>query len=140
VDNAAIETAPSVAAPISATMDDGSVQPPPEAEADAPSTTADQPPVAATPQQAEISDVERVQAVAVSIRSMISAAPARESATSTADMPAMAAATTGGGDTEPVPGPVTVEVQSDAVARDDHGGPQRRTLAQKVRGWFGRAA
>jgi 8-oxo-dGTP diphosphatase len=91
---------------------------------------------------AAISDVERVQAVAVEIKSMVSQAAARESAAATAladELDPEAGAT----DAPPEPAssdPVAAKTRESASQPADDAEPQRRSLAQKVRGWFGRAA
>jgi 8-oxo-dGTP diphosphatase len=89
-----------------------------------------------------ISDVERVQAVAVEIKSMVSQAAARESAAAPLRADELAAEA-GVTDAPPEPAssePVAGETPGGASQPADEAEPQRRSLAQKVRGWFGRAA
>jgi 8-oxo-dGTP diphosphatase len=94
-----------------------------------------------------ITDLERVQAVAVEIKSMLSQAAARVSAAETAqaDESERESSETDGV-AERIPSqPATAEAITAATqdSNSDPAGqtqPQRRTLAQKMRGWFGRAA
>jgi 8-oxo-dGTP diphosphatase len=94
-----------------------------------------------------ISDVERVQAVAVEIKSMLSQAAARESAAGASQTDESHREPRGADSiAERVPSQpataeaVTAETRQGATEPADRTEPQRRTLAQKVRGWFGHAA
>ncbi|MET0677349.1 MAG: NUDIX domain-containing protein, partial [Bradyrhizobium sp.] len=100
---------------------------------------------------AESTDVARVQAVAAQIKSMTTEAssripPARaqdeapnaavtgpDDATARSELPAADAS-------DALATPATAEVQDASEPIADPAEPHRRTLAQKVRGWFGRAA
>jgi hypothetical protein len=98
----------------------------------------EQPKVAAELAPAKTGDVERVQAAVAEIRSMVSAAVAVETAAEPADVP------------EPEVRAQHREPESELLTprpREDNSGdtapaaePERRSLAQKVRGWFGHAA
>jgi 8-oxo-dGTP diphosphatase len=127
------------------------------AEAPTPAATDPEVPVhdtpAEVPEQAHaklampITDLERVQAVAVEIKSMLSQAAARVSAagTSQTDESGRESSETDGV-AERIPSQpataeaVTAETQDSTREPADQTEPQRRTLAQKMRGWFGRAA
>ena len=100
----------------------------------------------------ESTDVERVQAVAASIKSMTNEASLRITPARAQDETPEAAAI-GPHDAAPATSDLSAPEASDALAtqaaaQDQHtpgpltdpAEPQRRTLAQKVRGWFGRAA
>jgi 8-oxo-dGTP diphosphatase len=101
---------------------------------------------------AESTDVARVQAVAAKIKSMTSEASSRIAPAREQDE-APKAAVTEPDDAAPVTSELSEPDASDAIATQaaaevqdtpepiaDPAEPQRRTLAQKVRGWFGHAA
>ena len=101
---------------------------------------------AAEPTKTEISDVERVQAIAVEIKS-ISEAAAREIAAAAAradesdtKFESLAPGADKAGSEFSLPEPVILDAQDSAGESAEETEPQRRTLAQKVRGWFGHAA
>ena len=127
------------------------------AEAPTPAATDPEVPVHDTPAEVSeqahaelampITDLERVQAVAVEIKSMLSQAAARASAAeiAQADESERESSETDGV-AERIPSrpataeAVTAETQDSTREPADRTEPQRRTLAQKMRGWFGRAA
>jgi 8-oxo-dGTP diphosphatase len=110
-------------------------------------TPADVPEQAHAELAMPITDLERVQAVAVEIKSMLSQAAARASAAGTSETDESgreSSETDGVAERIPSP-PATAEAVTAATqdSNSDPAGqtqPQRRTLAQKMRGWFGRAA
>jgi 8-oxo-dGTP diphosphatase len=100
----------------------------------------EQPQVAAEPAPARTGDVERVQAAVAEIRSMVSAAVAVETAAEPAEVQEPAAQ-------RPQREPETAPSEAAKRGKHDKSGdtapaaePERRSLAQKVRGWFGNAA
>jgi 8-oxo-dGTP diphosphatase len=93
----------------------------------------------------ESSDVERVHAVAARIKSMMTESASRIAAIKEQEEPPHLAAAEPDAAAEPaVSQPALSEAKAKMPDRSEHSAdpaePPRRSLAQKVRGWFGRAA
>jgi 8-oxo-dGTP diphosphatase len=95
--------------------------------------------VAAERAPAEAADVERMQAAVAEIRSMVSAAVAAE-IVAAAEQADMSETLEQDGESEPVVSDTAPRESQDSSDDAAEAEPERKTLAQKVRGWFGRAA